>query len=86
MPGVAKYQIVQTDIDRVEVKMVLDKGGGFPADGVARIRAGIAARLGVDVRIDVTPVDSIAEDPSGKFRYVISKVAQQRQGPWRENL
>jgi phenylacetate-CoA ligase len=40
----------------------------------ARITAGFQARLGVDVAIDVSQVDAILPEKSGKFRYVVSKL------------
>jgi len=42
---------------------------------VDRIRVGMARRLGSRVRIDVEIVDDIPPERSGKYRYVVSKVA-----------
>lgn len=77
IPGVRQYQIVQEDVDSVCVRIVLDEG--FPSDGQERIREGITKRLGANVRVDVEEVSEIARAPSGKYRYVISQVARDRQ-------
>ncbi|MCD4698965.1 MAG: phenylacetate--CoA ligase family protein, partial [Phycisphaerae bacterium] len=76
IPGVGQYQIIQMDMDSICVRIVLENG--FPADGHERIRDGITDRLGAEVRVDVEEVSEIAQDPSGKFRYVISQVAHDR--------
>jgi phenylacetate-CoA ligase len=36
--------------------------------------AGLVARLGADVRINVRPVAAIPAEASGKYRYVVSHV------------
>ena len=77
IPGVRQYQIIQDDVDAVRVLLVLDRD--FPPDGEGRIREGLAKRLGSGVRVAVEPVTELRQDPSGKFRFVISKVAQDRQ-------
>lgn len=76
-PGVAQFQIVQKDVDDVRVRLIVQDG--FPPDGQEAIRQGLVKRLGPDVRVRVESVDAIAQDASGKFRYVISEVARQRQ-------
>lgn len=43
---------------------------------VKQIESGFKARLGEEVQIDVQQVAEIAAEKSGKYRYVISKVAQ----------
>ena len=42
-----------------------------------QIEAGLAARLGGDVRVIVRPVDGIPAEASGKYRYVVSHVSAQ---------
>ncbi len=76
IPGVRQYQIIQEDVDSICVRVVLEDG--FPEDGLERIRGGITERMGDEVRVDVEQVSEIAQDPSGKFRHVISQVARDR--------
>ncbi|MBV5286651.1 MAG: phenylacetate--CoA ligase family protein [Methyloversatilis discipulorum] len=73
MPGVAGFRIEQESLDLTRVKVMTEPG--FPADGDARIRAGMKARLGESVEVVVEHVAQIAAEGSGKFRYVVSKVA-----------
>lgn len=73
LPGIAGFKIVQESLDLTRVQVV--RGDGFAADTPERIRAGIARRLGDGVEVQVELVDGIAPERSGKYRYVMSKVA-----------
>lgn len=77
IPGVQQYKIIQDEVDVIRVLVVPDRL--FPSDGPRRIAEGITQRLGADVRVIVENAAQIPPDPSGKFRYVASKVAQERQ-------
>jgi phenylacetate-CoA ligase len=77
VPGVRQYQIIQDDVDAIRVLLVLDSD--FPPDGERQIQEGFTKRLGIEVRVSVEQVTELRQDPSGKFRFVISKVAQDRQ-------
>ena len=76
IPGVLEYQIIQDDLDSLTVNLLTSDL--FPQDGQARICAGFAKRLGPDVRVNVRIVESIPKDKSGKYRFVISQVARDR--------
>jgi phenylacetate-CoA ligase len=73
LPGVAAFKIVQESLDLTRVLVVA--GPGLAEDTPARIRQGLAARLGDGVRVEVDRVAEIPPEQSGKFRYVVSKVA-----------
>jgi phenylacetate-CoA ligase len=73
LPGIAKFKIMQESINHTKVRLVA--GSDFDHGVVERIRAGMAERLGAGVWIDVEIVDDILSEPSGKYRYVTSKVA-----------
>lgn len=73
LPGVAGFKIVQESLDLTRVQVV--RGDGFAGDTPERIRDGIARRLGEGVEVQVELVDGIAPERSGKYRYVMSKVA-----------
>lgn len=75
LPGIAKFKIVQENLDHTRVLLVVDPD--FDRSHAQRIRTAMAQRLGQDVRIDVEFVDDIPAEASGKYRYVISKVAAQ---------
>ena len=50
--------------------------GIYPENGDQRIIEGIKKRMGESVQVRFEHHDSIPYDASGKYRYVISKVAQ----------
>jgi phenylacetate-CoA ligase len=74
LPGVQKFKIVQHSLERTQVFVQadddLDRGGRQAA-----IVEGFRRRLGAGVQIDVAWVDEIPAEKSGKFRYVVSHVA-----------
>ena len=72
--GVDEFKIIQEAVDHVRVLLKTHEHI-FPENGQERIVQGIRKRMGQMVRVDVEPVESIPRDASGKFRYVVSKVA-----------
>ena len=75
VPGVVKFQAIQERSGEVRVLLVTD--GNFPPDGCERVRRAVQARLASDDRIDVEVVEDIPPAPSGKYRPVIGRVAEQ---------
>lgn len=73
IPGVASFKIVQETTTLTTV--FVEPGPLFEAGDVGRIQAGLKRRLGEAVTIDVKVVDVVPAEASGKFRYVISRVA-----------
>jgi phenylacetate-CoA ligase len=70
--GVSEFKIIQHEVGRIEVLVVPD--ARWTTAGAAAIERGLQGRLGADVRIEIRVVDSIAPEPSGKHRYVVSRV------------
>jgi phenylacetate-CoA ligase len=75
VPGVVKFQVVQEQLGEVLIRLVVDER--FPADGIERIRSQAAKRLGGDDCIEVEIVEDIAPARSGKYRPVVSRVAEE---------
>jgi len=75
VPGIVKFQLRQERTGSMTVALVVD--GSFPADGEERVRRGVQERLRSDDEIAVEQVDDIQPAPSGKYRPVISKVAEE---------
>jgi len=73
LPQVKAFKIVQESLAHTSVQVVLD--GQLDEPLRAHIEAGFRARLGAGVQVGVEQVAEIAPERSGKFRYVISKVA-----------
>ena len=71
--GVAQFKIIQDSLDHVRVFIVPSRGLG--AEVFGEIEAGLKQRLGDGVWIEIVVSDSIPIEASGKFRYVVSKVA-----------
>ncbi|MDO3379761.1 phenylacetate--CoA ligase family protein [Geoalkalibacter halelectricus] len=72
--GVEQFKILQDAVD--EVRVLLTTNEMFPADGDARIVAGFKKRMGDEVQVAVEHVAEIPREASGKYRYVVSKVAR----------
>ena len=72
LAGVRAFKIIQETRALTRVLVVPDAGYD---DGVAAaIVAGMKARLGSRVEVRVEPVEAIAPERSGKYRYVVSHV------------
>lgn len=73
LPTVAAFKIVQESLDHTRVLVV--PAEGFSARDREQIVNGMRARLGAEVRVSVEEVAELAPEKSGKFRYVMSRVA-----------
>jgi len=72
-------QIIQTDIDRVELKLVVTDN--FTEDTERLALAELQPMLGPGIRIEVKKVDEIPRNPvSGKYQEVICRVRPQGNG------
>ncbi len=76
IPGIVQFQALQDRLGEIRLMLVTD--ADFPSDGAEQARRQIQARLASDETIVVQTVDAIAPAPSGKYRPVISQVAEQR--------
>ncbi|MBW1803272.1 MAG: phenylacetate--CoA ligase family protein, partial [Deltaproteobacteria bacterium] len=74
--GVQEFKIIQEDVDDVRV-LIKVHDDLYPDDGNDRIKKGFKKRMGEEVKVTVEMVENIAKDSSGKYRYVVSKVAAQ---------
>jgi phenylacetate-CoA ligase len=72
-PGLAGFKIVQHSTTHLEVQLV-PEGGELPAATAATITAGLQARMGAAVRVELRIVPVIAPEKSGKYRYIVSHV------------
>jgi len=73
--GIDAFKIIQETKLHTRVVLVPAEGTTISTNLKEGIVAGFKARLGEDVVIDIESVSNIAAEASGKFRYVISKVA-----------
>ncbi|MFT4940008.1 MAG: phenylacetate-CoA ligase [Paraglaciecola sp.] len=72
LEGVSDFKITQESLQLTRIQVV--GSPSYNQQVEQKIVAGIKARLGQEVTIEVTQVSEIEAEKSGKFRYVISKV------------
>jgi phenylacetate-CoA ligase len=72
VPGVAQLQIVQEEVDHIIFRIVKAPDFGLSSEDI--ISRLVAERFGDSVRHDCEFVDHIPQEPSGKYRFCISKV------------
>jgi phenylacetate-CoA ligase len=84
MVRIETSQIVQEVPGRVVVKIV--RRPGYTDADTRTLVSGLAERLGPSVAIDIEFVEDIPRGPSGKFRWVISKVPLRFSGSDQANL
>jgi len=73
--GVDQFKIIQDEVDRMRV-LIKVHPDLYPPDGDERIRRGFKKRMGQNVDVSVEHVEHIPSEASGKYRYVVSHVAQ----------
>jgi len=73
MERVREFQIVQEDVDSIVALVVA--APGWSRDDDDNVQRAVRARIGADVDVRVETVAAIPRTQSGKFRYVVSRVA-----------
>jgi phenylacetate-CoA ligase len=71
---VREFRIIQEAVNHLVIHLVPTRPLQHTEEG--EILAKFAAVFGPDMRVDVVQTDALPRSPSGKFRYVESKVAQ----------
>jgi len=72
VPGIKRWQVVQTALDRLEIS--IEPREGFDDSARRLLREEMMKLLREDVRIDIIEVPEISRDPSAKSRPIISLV------------
>ena len=72
VPGIAQFKCIQHALDRMEVQIVPDAHWNEAAR--AAVVAGLRARLGDALQVELRMLDDIPPEASGKHRYVVSHV------------
>jgi phenylacetate-CoA ligase len=72
VPGIAQFKCIQHALDRMEVQIVPDVDWNEAAREA--VVAGLRARLGDALQVDLRMLDDIPPEASGKHRYVVSHV------------
>lgn len=76
VPGTAQMQIVQESVTQLRIRMVA--GDGFGDASRAKVAELVRDTFGAGVEHELELVDAIPQEPSGKYRFCISKVAAER--------
>jgi phenylacetate-CoA ligase len=72
IPGIAQLQLIQETVDRFLFRIV--RGPDFGPATLAGLGQKVAERFGSEVAYDCEYVDQIPQEPSGKYRFCISRV------------
>lgn len=67
--GIIETQIAQTAFDRLEVRVVVERG--FDANSIDELVSELRLRIGKEMKIDVVRTRDIPRGPSGKFTAVV---------------
>lgn len=73
LPQVRAFKIIQESLDLTRIQIVAE--AGLTTQLIGKIEQGFKDRLGHQVTIKIEELAEIPPEKSGKFRYVISKVA-----------
>ena len=77
MPGVEQFKIIQETLELTRLQLVV--GAAFDREtSRQRIKEVFQHHLGRQTAVQIEEIDSIAPEPSGKYRYVVSRVAEAR--------
>jgi phenylacetate-CoA ligase len=79
LPGVQQFKIVQESLQRTRILLVA--GPAFTPQHQAQVVQQVRARLGTAVQVDIEPVAEIKPEASGKYRYIVSRVALPAKEP-----
>jgi phenylacetate-coenzyme A ligase PaaK-like adenylate-forming protein len=71
IPGIVESQIIQHELSKFEIKLVVSQVYSNNSDLILKKR--MISQLG-DINLDVNIVESIARSPNGKFKSVISHI------------
>lgn len=72
VPGIAQLQIVQEAVDRFTFRLV--RGNDFGPASLVQLDHLVAERFGSGTSYNCEYLESIPQEPSGKYRFCISKV------------
>lgn len=72
IPGVVQMQIIQEEVDRFTFNIVKDND--FSDQSLSLLAEQTKRHFGKDTRYSIVSMDKIPQEPSGKYRFCISKV------------
>jgi phenylacetate-CoA ligase len=82
VPGIAQLQIIQESVDHLRFRIV--RAQDFGDASAQSMKALVRERFGPEVNYECEFVDRIPQEPSGKYRFCISRVANRFSEPARQ--
>jgi phenylacetate-CoA ligase len=82
IPGVAQVQIIQEEVSRLVFRIV--RGPDFGPASLHRLRSLVVERFGPGVEFSCEYPERIPQEPSGKYRFCVSRVANPFNRPREE--
>jgi phenylacetate-CoA ligase len=73
IPGIAQMQVVQESMDQIKLNVVPDKC--FSEDTRGQLISYFRDLFGIGVSIEISPVEEIKPEKSGKYRFSVCKIA-----------
>ena len=77
---IIRSQVIQERPDYLRVKILPSEA--FGPEEKRELEAGLRERVGPSVEIDIETVEELPPEPSGKFRWVVSKVDHDYRFEW----
>lgn len=74
VPGISRWRVIQEERDLLKVEVVA--GEGFSDNGPSMIEANLRKIVKDEMKIEISLIDNIEQNPLQKFRSVISKVRE----------
>lgn len=72
IPGIRQMQLIQNRRDTVQVNLVRDEYFDYESEN--RLAICLKEALGVEIQVNVLPVEVIVQDANGKYRFSICRV------------
>lgn len=75
--GVQEFQIIQTAIDRLKVRIV--RGPTFSEEDTKQLLKTLRKRVGNNMKVEIEYLDKIPRESNGKFRAVVSQLTEEER-------
>jgi len=73
LPGAAQVQIIQEELTRLRIRLVAEES--FATASREKLAELVRELFGPTMRYDLDLVEAIPQEPSGKYRFCVSKIA-----------
>jgi len=74
VPGIVDFQVLQEALDKITLFVTTD--GALTQEGINSIKERVARDCGRDLKFEIEVVEKIEKPPSGKHRFIVSKIPE----------